>query len=375
MYLYQAHLLTGGGQVVNDLLNGLAGGAHGDDDLVRVGRAVIVKGLVVGAQLLVHLVHVLDSHLGHRVVVLVAGLAGLEEDVAVLGLAAQHGVLGVQGVAAEVADGVPVQHLAQVLIVPGLNLLDLMGGTEAVEEMQERHLALNGGQMGHSAQVHNLLGRVGAQHGVAGLAAGVYVGVVAKDVQGMGGHRAGGHMDDAGQQLAGDLIHIGDHQQEALRGGVGGGQRARGQRAVHSAGRAGLGLHLGDPHLPAEQVLAPGGGVLVSLVSHHGRGRDGVDGSHVGERVRDVRGGGVAIHCLHFSWHFNDFLLLGCWKRGVAGAAKLAQPAPSWIHSTIFSGLCKGLNLIFCVFFFSPARACPRGGKKAAGLVLPPLAC
>ena len=48
----------------------------------------------------------------------------------------------------------------------------------------------------------------------------------------------------AGQLLAGDLVHVGDHQQQALGGGVGGGQGAGGQRAVHRAGGAGLGLHL-----------------------------------------------------------------------------------------------------------------------------------
>ena len=305
MDLHQAHLLAGGGEVVDDLLDGLAGGAHGDDHVLGVGSAVVVEGLVVSADLGVDLVHVVHDHLGNGVVVLVAGLAGLEEDVAVLGLAAEHGVLGVQGMAAELVHSVPIQHIAQVVIVPDLDLLYLVGGAEAVEEVEERHPALNGGQMGHSAQVHDLLGGVGAQHGVAGLAAGVHVGVVAEDVQGVGGHGTGGHVDHAGQQLAGHLVHVGDHEQQALGGGVGGGQRASGQGAVDSAGSAGLGLHLGDPDLSAEQVLTACGGILVGLVRHHGRGRDGVDGGHVGKRIRDMRRGGVAIHGFHFSCHRN----------------------------------------------------------------------
>ena len=40
-----------------------------------------------------------------------------------------------------------------------------------------------------------------------------------------------------GRQLARDLVHVGDHQQQALRGGEGGGQRARLQRAVDGARR------------------------------------------------------------------------------------------------------------------------------------------
>ena len=101
--------------------------------------------------------------------------------------------------AAELINCVPVKHFAQVLIVPGLNLLYLVGGTEAVKEVQEGHLALDSGQMGHSAQVHDLLRGVGAEHGITGLAAGIHVGMVAEDIQGMGSHCTGGDVYNAGQ--------------------------------------------------------------------------------------------------------------------------------------------------------------------------------
>jgi hypothetical protein len=42
-------------------------------------------------------------------------------------------------------------------------------------------------------------------------------------------------VEDGAGQLARDLVHIGDHQQQALRGGEGGGQRAGLQRAVHGS--------------------------------------------------------------------------------------------------------------------------------------------
>ena len=45
-------------------------------------------------------------------------------------------------------------------------------------------------------------------------------------------------------QLAGDLVHVGDHQQQALRRGEGGGERAGLQRAVEGAGGAAFALHL-----------------------------------------------------------------------------------------------------------------------------------
>ena len=180
----------------------------------------------------------------------------LEEDVAVLVGAAHGGMLGVQRTGAERLDGVHVHHVLQVVVIPDLDLLDLVGGAEAVEEVDERDAALDGGQVGDGGQVHDFLGVGLGQHGKAGLAAGHNVGVVAEDVQRVGGHGTGGHVEHGGQQLAGDLVHVGDHQQQALGSGVGGGQGAGGQRAVHGAGSAGLRLHLDDLHGGAEDVLA-----------------------------------------------------------------------------------------------------------------------
>ena len=303
MDLHQTHLLASGIQVVDDFLNGLASGTHGDDDLVGIGSAIVVEGLVVGADLLVNLIHVVHDNLGNSVVVLVAGFASLEEDVAVLSLTAEHRMLGVQGAAAERIHSIPIQHLSQIVIVPHLDLLDLMRGAETIEEVEERYPALDCGQMGHGAQVHDFLRAVGAQHCIASLTAGIHVGVIAKDVQSMGGQGTSGHMDDAGQQLTGHLVHIGDHQQQALRSGVSGGESTSCQRAVHSTSGASLGLHLGDPDFSAEQVLAACSGILVGLIRHYRRGRDGIDGGNVGKRIRHMRGGAVTIHGFHFSCH------------------------------------------------------------------------
>ena len=137
----------------------------------------------------------------------------LEEDVAVFVAAAHMGMLGVQGVAAELSHSVHIAHVLQVLVVPNGDLLDLVAGTEAVKEVDERHLAGKGSQMGHRRQVHDLLDIALAQHGKAGLAAGHNVAVVAEDVQRLGGHGTSGYMEHGGQLLGCDLVHIGDHQQ------------------------------------------------------------------------------------------------------------------------------------------------------------------
>ena len=62
-------------------------------------------------------------------------------------------------------------------------------------------------------------------------------------------------MNNARQQLTSDLVHIGDHQQQALGSGVGGGQGASGQRAVHGTGGTSFRLHLNQLYGLAEDVL------------------------------------------------------------------------------------------------------------------------
>ena len=61
-------------------------------------------------------------------------------------------------------------------------------------------------------------------------------------------------MDHARELLAGDFIHIRDHQQKTLRSGIGRRQRTGGQRAVNGTGGAGLRLHLHNLYLLAKQI-------------------------------------------------------------------------------------------------------------------------
>ena len=179
--------------------------------------------------------------------------------------------------------------------------------------------------MGHGSQVHDLLYVALGQHGEAGLTAGHHVGVVAEDVQGLGGHGTGGDVEHAGQQLAGDLVHVGDHQQQALRGGVGGGQRARVERAVDGAGGASLRLHLDDLHGVAKDIFLPLSGPLVHIVGHGTGRRDGVNAGYLGKGVADIRGGVVAVHGFEFSCHkkFPTFFLIS-----LGSSALFYRPVP-----------------------------------------------
>ena len=133
-----------GVQVVDDLVSNVADGAHSHDHTVSIGCAVVVEQIVVGAQLCVDLGHVLLNNSRQSVVNAVACLTMLEEHVAVLVGAAHLGVLGVQSLLAELLHSLHVAHFLQVGVIPLLDLLVLMRGTEAVEEVQEGNLALDG---------------------------------------------------------------------------------------------------------------------------------------------------------------------------------------------------------------------------------------
>ena len=69
------------------------------------------------------------------------------------------------------------------------------------------------GEMRDSAEVHDFLRVRFGHHGETGLAAGVHVGMIAEDVQSVGGDCSCGDVEYARKKLTGDLVHIGDHQE------------------------------------------------------------------------------------------------------------------------------------------------------------------
>ena len=294
--LHHADLAALRVQIVNSLLDRLGSRAHNDDDFLCVRRAVVVEQLVVAAGQLVDLVHVVLDGVGHDGRLDVRTLLALEVDVGVYVVAAVGRVLRVERLTAELLERLLVDQAAQILIIEGLDALHLVRGTEAVEAVHERIARLDGGQMRDGGQVHRLLRRGGHQHAVAGGAAGHEVGVVTEDRVVVARDDAGRDVHDARQELAAHGVHRRDHQHQALRGGEGRGERARLQRAVAGAGRAGLRLHLNDVDRRAEQVFLALCGPFVDLFRHRRGRRDRVDRRYLGERIGAVRRRRVAVH-------------------------------------------------------------------------------
>ena len=317
--LDKADLLAVSVEVVDDFLEHVAEGAHAHDDAVGIGSAVVVEQAVIGAELLVDLLHVALDDGGKLVVDLVAGLTVLEEDIAVLVAAAGVRVLRVERVVAESLDGVHVAHLGQILVVPHGDLLDLVAGAEAVKEVKERGLTLDGGKVSHRREVHDLLDVALGEHGEAGLTTGHDVGVIAKNVQGVGSDATRGDVEDARELLARDLVHVRDHQEQTLRSRVGGGQSTGAQRTVNSTGCTCLGLHLDDLDRGAEDVLATLGRPLVDMVGHRAGRRNGIDSRYLGVRIRNICGRLVAVHRLKLTRHIPLSSHIGIQAPAIAG--------------------------------------------------------
>ena len=199
-----------------------------------------------------------------------------------------------------------------------------MRGAEAVEEVAEGQAGVEGRKVGHQGQVHAFLHRGGSQEAEASLAGGHHVLMVTKDGQSVGGQGAGRNMKNAGQKFAGDFVHVGDHEQQALRSRVGGGKRTSGKHAVHSASGTGFGLHFTHVYDLAEQVFGTLGGHLVHDFAHDGRGGNGINGCRFRQGVGNVRGGVVAVH----SFHMSHLFLLGAHRRAMFLQIRLGLEGP-----------------------------------------------
>ena len=305
-------------QVVDGFLDDVARRAHRHNDAVGVRRAVIVEQMILAAGQFLDLGHIGLDDLGNRVIVGVGDFTLLEVDVRILRGSPHHRVIRVQGPAAESVQGILVDQAGQFVVFDDLDLLGLMRGPEAVEEVHERNPALDRRQMGYRGQVHDLLDAAFREHGETGLARRHDVLMVAEDAQRVGRHRAGADVKHARQQFAGDFIHVGNHKQQTLGSGEGRRQGAGLQGTVHRAGGAAFRLHLRDPHGLPEDVLPALGAPLVHMLGHGGGRRNRENRRDIGEPVGNVGRRVVPVHGFHFSHAVNPSFVF--FSFGIAAA-------------------------------------------------------
>ena len=157
-------------------------------------------------------------------------------------------------------------------------------------------------------QVHHLLHGRGGEHCEAGLTRGHHVLMVAEDRKRLGRQRTRRYVEYAGQQLAGDLVHIGNHQQQTLRCRKSRSQRTALQRSVHGAGGTGLRLHLDYPDCFSENIFTTLSGPLIDKFRHR-RGRsDGVNRRNLREHISYVGCRVITVACDKFLFcHFYRY--------------------------------------------------------------------
>ncbi len=157
MHTYQTHFLTLGHEIVDCLLDGLCHRTHCDNHVLGLGITIVVEQTVFATCDFAYFIEVFFYDCRHSLIILVAGLTVLEENIGVLGHAACHRGIGIEGTLAELGEGVSVNQCSEGVLVDCLDFLNLVRCAEAVEEVDEGHSALYCGEMGHTCEVHHFL--------------------------------------------------------------------------------------------------------------------------------------------------------------------------------------------------------------------------
>ena len=163
------------------------------------------------------LVHGVLHDRGAGAVVGVDGLARLKIHVGVLRRAAKNRPVGRHAALAMCAHQLVVDHRAKVFDVELFDLRDFVRGAEAIKEVHEGNPRFERRRLRDQSEVHYFLHRVGSQQPESRLTHGHDVLVIAENRERMRRDGARRYVDHGRSQLARDLVHVGNHQQQALR--------------------------------------------------------------------------------------------------------------------------------------------------------------
>ena len=257
-----------GNQVLDGFFHTVRGGPHDDGDSFRVGGPDVIEEFVFPAREFRELVHYFLNNRGSCLVVFVAGFPGGEEYVGVLAGTADHRFFRREAAGPVGVYEIGGNHFPHGVVGDFLNLLLLVGGPEAVEEVEEGHAGAQRGFLGDQSHVHHFLDVIGGEHPEAGGAGRHDVGVIAENVQSLGRYGAGGDVENRRGKLPGDLEHVGNHQEQTLGSGKGRRQRACRQRPVNGARGSGLALQFDDMGKGSPDIFAALGRVHIRELAH-----------------------------------------------------------------------------------------------------------
>ena len=148
-------------QVFGNFSGSLRAGAHDHDHAVCVGSAVIFHDLVFAAGQVCKAFHFLFNDANALVIVAVNRLTTLEVHIGVLGRTADYGGIRGQGALAMRNDHIFIHNGAQIFVGKTFDLVDLVGGAEAVKEMDKRYTGAQARSCRNRGGILGFLGRVG----------------------------------------------------------------------------------------------------------------------------------------------------------------------------------------------------------------------
>ena len=224
MNFQQAELGTVGVQIADGFFNRFGARTHDDDNLFGIGGTDIIDNIIFAAGDFSEFIHFFLNNAFDFFVEGVGSFAALEENVGVLSGAADNRSFGTQSVFSVESIVDAFEHGFQIIIGKQFDFFDFVRSAETVKEMHERNAAAQSCGLGNGSHIVSFLNRVGGQHGKTGLTAAHNVSMVAENRQGMISQRTGGNMHDERREFAGDFVHVGNHQEQTLRSGKGGGQ-------------------------------------------------------------------------------------------------------------------------------------------------------
>jgi hypothetical protein len=217
----------------NRLFDGSSRGAHRDDYAFGLWMTEVFEWLVASTRALGEGRHHALHHSGAGKVKAVCSLACLEEDVRILCRASNVRSIGAECAATHVVERIIVDQRSEIIVAELVNWNELVRGSEAVEEVQEGNATRQRCGLCDRREVMGLLHRRRGEHREARLTARHHIGVVAEDAEGVRRNRTRRDVYHAGQELTGNLVQVGKHQQKALRRCERRGERACLKRAVN----------------------------------------------------------------------------------------------------------------------------------------------
>ena len=290
-------------QEIGRLASRFTARAHHGNHSLCVLRAVIFKQFIPPACELREAVHGALDDFGAGGIERIHRLASLEKNIGVLRRTAQNRMVRGQRACAMLEDIPLVDHRAKNVFAEKLDFRDLMRGPKAIKEMKKRDTRFERRGVSDHGEILRLLHRSRGEHGPAGCSRSHHVAVVPENRERLRCDRSRRDMENATRQLAGDLVHIRNHQEQTLRCRECRAEGASLQGAMNGSRRAAFALHLNDRRHCPPQVSYALGRPLVSPFPHRRRGCNWIEGDYFVERIGDTGNRFVCVNGLNLRCH------------------------------------------------------------------------